>query len=52
MLFLLKGYPLFFAWGVDSTLKTLADLAVKKLEIAKPLGVLKEVLSIIMRDLT
>lgn len=37
----IKGLPTIFAWGVDSTLKTLADLAVKKLEIAKPLGVLK-----------
>lgn len=37
-----KDVPTIFAWGVNSSLKILADLAVKKLDITKPLGILKE----------
>lgn len=38
----IKNVPTIFAWGVDSSLKKLSDLAINKLKIEKPLGVLNK----------
>jgi len=37
-----RDLPVIFAWGVDKKLQLLADMAIEKIQAAKPIGILKE----------